>query len=65
MDQSRTSTESMARHLLELIEQVGKECWKIEVWADTLLRLASPIPVYETDHWHQCVPVGRNRFIAP
>jgi len=53
MDHSESSTESMAQHLIETIEQVGDDCWTIEVWAGTLLRLASPIPVYESGNWIQ------------
>jgi hypothetical protein len=51
MDRSENSTESMAQHLIETIEQVGDDCWKIEVWADALVRFASPGLVYEPGNW--------------
>jgi hypothetical protein len=55
MDHSESSTESMAQNLREQIEQVGHGCWKIEVWAGALLRLASPVPVYEPGTWIRCL----------
>ncbi len=51
MDRNATSTESQARHLIETIEQVGEDFWKIDVWAGALVRLASPVPVYEPGDW--------------
>jgi hypothetical protein len=51
MDRNATSTESQAQHLIETIEQVGEDCWKIEVWAGALARFASLVPVYEPDDW--------------
>jgi hypothetical protein len=53
MDHSKSSTESRARHLIEAIEQVGDDCWKIEVWTGALLRFASPVPVYDPGNWMQ------------
>jgi hypothetical protein len=53
MDQSRSSTESMALHLREASEQVGDHCWKIELWTDVLRRFASPVPVYDPANWLQ------------
>jgi hypothetical protein len=55
MDQNESSTESRARHLIEAIEQVGDDCWKIEVWAGALLRFASPVPVYDPGNWLQAL----------
>jgi hypothetical protein len=57
MNQSRSSTESMARHLIETIDQVGDDCWKIEVWTGALMRFAAPVPVYEPSEW--------GRFLVP
>ena len=51
MDRNATSTESQAQHLIETIEQVGEDCWKIEVWAGALVRFAAPVPVYEPGDW--------------
>jgi hypothetical protein len=51
MDRNATSTESQAQHLIETIEQVGEDCWKIDVWAGALVRFASPVPVYEPGDW--------------
>ena len=51
MDRNATSTEDKAQHLIELIEQVGEDCWKIDVWAGALVRFAAPVPVYETGDW--------------
>jgi hypothetical protein len=51
MDRNATSTESQALHLIETIEQVGEDCWKIDVWAGALARFAAPVPVYEPGDW--------------
>jgi hypothetical protein len=51
MDHSESSTESMARHLIETIGQVDDDFWKIEVWASALQRFASPVPVYDPGNW--------------
>jgi hypothetical protein len=56
MDQDTSSTQSMARHLIETIEQVGDDCWKIEVWTDALMRFAAPVPVYEPGRWSLSAP---------
>jgi hypothetical protein len=55
MDQNESSTESRARHLIEAIEQVGDDCWKIEVWTGALLRFAAPVPVYDPGNWMQAL----------
>jgi hypothetical protein len=51
MDHSQSSTESMAQHMRATIDQVGDDCWKIEVWTGALMRFASPVPVYEAGNW--------------
>ncbi len=56
MDEGQKSTESRARHLLDAIDQVGDDCWKIEVWTGALLRFASPVPAYEPGDWLRCMP---------
>jgi hypothetical protein len=55
MDHIESSTESRARHLIEAIEQVGDDCWKIEVWTGALLRFGSPAPVYHPGNWMQAL----------
>jgi hypothetical protein len=54
MDQDKNSTQSMAQHLIETIEQVGDHCWK--VWTGALMRFASPVPVYEPGRWSLSAP---------
>jgi hypothetical protein len=49
------STENKAQRLIEAIEQVADDAWKIEVWATVLQGLASAVPVYEPDSWSQCL----------
>ena len=51
MDRSAISTESQAQHLIDAIEQVSEDCWKIDVWAGALVRFAAPVPVYESGDW--------------
>jgi hypothetical protein len=48
-------TENQAQRLLEAIEQVGEDAWKIEVWTTMLQGLASAVPVYEPDSWSRCL----------
>jgi hypothetical protein len=57
MTRHQGSTESMAEHMRASIDQVGDDCWKIEVWTGALMRLASPVPVYEAGNWL--------KFLAP
>jgi hypothetical protein len=58
MDRNATSTESQAQHLIETIDQVGEDCWKIEVWAGALARFAALVPVYDPGDWSaSLVPV--------
>jgi hypothetical protein len=51
MDRNAPSTESRAQHLIEAIEQVGEDCWRIDVWAGALARFAALVPVYEPGDW--------------
>ena len=51
MDRNATSTQDQARQLIETIEQVGEDCWKIDVWAGALVRFATPVPVYAPGDW--------------
>jgi hypothetical protein len=58
MDHSQSTTESMAQHMRATIEQVGDDCWKIEVWTGALMRLASPVPVYDAGNWMKSLAPG-------
>ena len=51
MDRNPTSTEDKAQHLIETIDLVGEDCWKIDVWAGALVRFATPVPVYAPGDW--------------
>jgi hypothetical protein len=51
MTHSEGATETMAQRLIEAIEQVGADVWKVDVWASVLRGFASPVPVYEPGIW--------------
>jgi hypothetical protein len=48
-------TDNRARRLIEAIEQVTQDAWKIEVWATVLQGLGSAVPVYVPERWSRCL----------
>jgi hypothetical protein len=59
MTHSEDAIDSKAHRLIEAVEQVGDDIWKIEVWAGALLGFASLAPVYEPCNWlHRLAPTG-------
>jgi hypothetical protein len=59
MTHSEDAIDSKAHRLIEAVEQVGDDVWKIEVWACALLVFASLAPVYEPGNWlHRLAPTG-------
>jgi hypothetical protein len=51
MTHSEDAADTKALRLIEAIEQVGDDVWKIEVWANALLGFTSSVPVYEPGNW--------------
>ncbi len=46
-----TDNEIKAQSLDRALEQAGEHVWRIDIWAEALMRFASSVPVYEPDIW--------------
>jgi hypothetical protein len=57
MTHSEDAINTKAHRLIEAIEQVGDDVWKVEAWAGALLGFTSLAPVYEPGNWlHRLAP---------
>jgi hypothetical protein len=59
MTHSEDAVENKSRCLVEAIDQLGGDVWKVEIWAGALLGLASSVPVYEPGNWLHCLAATR------
>jgi hypothetical protein len=51
MAPSEDALDNKARRLIEAIEQVRDDVWKVEVWASAFQSFSSSVPIYEPSHW--------------